>query len=68
MNTAIPISSQIDSVDFASFDPDEIRAISVKRIENPVTFDSLLHPISGGLYDSALGAFGNIPLVFLPFQ
>jgi DNA-directed RNA polymerase I subunit RPA1 len=37
----------------------------VKRIQNPLTFDTLLHPIPSGLYDPALGAWGNITYVHL---
>ncbi|KAI1104433.1 beta and beta-prime subunits of DNA dependent RNA-polymerase [Jackrogersella minutella] len=59
MNVSQPISSTIDSVDFDFLTPTEIKAISVKRIENPTTFDSLLNPIPGGLYDPALGAWGD---------
>ncbi|KAI1381427.1 beta and beta-prime subunits of DNA dependent RNA-polymerase [Hypoxylon crocopeplum] len=59
MNISQPISSAIDSVDFDFLTPTEIKAISVKRIENPTTFDSLLNPVPGGLYDPALGAWGD---------
>ncbi|KAI1780577.1 beta and beta-prime subunits of DNA dependent RNA-polymerase [Hypoxylon cercidicola] len=59
MNISQPISSNIDSVDFDFLTPTEIKAISVKRIENPTTFDSLLNPVPGGLYDPALGAWGD---------
>ncbi|KAI0424229.1 hypothetical protein F5Y09DRAFT_147534 [Xylaria sp. FL1042] len=59
MNISQPISSAIDSVDFDFLTPAEIRAISVKKIENPTTFDSLLNPIPGGLYDPALGSWGD---------
>ncbi|KAI1764352.1 beta and beta-prime subunits of DNA dependent RNA-polymerase [Hypoxylon sp. FL1150] len=59
MNISQPISSNIDSVDFDFLTPAEIKAISVKRIENPTTFDSLLNPVPGGLYDPALGAWGD---------
>ncbi|KAI0010589.1 beta and beta-prime subunits of DNA dependent RNA-polymerase [Xylariaceae sp. FL0662B] len=59
MNISQPISSAVDSVDFDFLTPAEIKAISVKRIENPTTFDSLLNPIPGGLYDPALGAWGD---------
>ncbi|KAI1430949.1 hypothetical protein GGR50DRAFT_682242 [Xylaria sp. CBS 124048] len=59
MNISQPIFSAIDSVDFDFLTPAEIRAISVKKIENPTTFDSLLNPIPGGLYDPALGSWGD---------
>ncbi|KAF2147473.1 uncharacterized protein K452DRAFT_314616 [Aplosporella prunicola CBS 121167] len=57
MNIAEPVSSTISGVEFGFLTPEEIRALSVKRINNPTTFDTLLHPTPGGLYDSALGAF-----------
>lgn len=63
MNVAQPISSDIDSVEFTFLSPKEVRAISVKRIENESTFDGLQNPVPGGLYDTALGAWGEIPYV-----
>ncbi|TAQ83929.1 hypothetical protein B7494_g7741 [Chlorociboria aeruginascens] len=59
MNISQPIPSAIGAVDFGFLTVDEIRALSVKRIQNPVTFDTLLHPVPEGLYDLALGAFGD---------
>ena len=59
MNISQPIASSIGSVDFGLLSSEEIRKLSVKQIQNPVTFDSLLHPTPGGLYDSALGAWGD---------
>ncbi|ODA83687.1 hypothetical protein RJ55_02202 [Drechmeria coniospora] len=61
MNIAQPISSEVDAVEFTFLSPDEIQAISVKRIENDNTFDSLLNPVHGGLYDPALGSWGDQP-------
>ncbi|KAI1007284.1 DNA-directed RNA polymerase I subunit [Podosphaera aphanis] len=59
MNISQPVSSSIDRVNFGILGAAEIKSLSVKRIENPQTFDSLLHPVPGGLYDPALGAFGD---------
>ncbi|KAF8864699.1 beta and beta-prime subunits of DNA dependent RNA-polymerase [Acephala macrosclerotiorum] len=59
MNISQPVPSAIGSVDFGFLGPAEIKALSVKRIENPQTFDTLLHPVPGGLYDQALGAWGD---------
>ena len=56
MNISQPIASYIGSVDFGFLSSDDIKTLSVKRIHNPTTFDSLLHPVPGGLYDAALGA------------
>ncbi|KAF2402394.1 DNA-directed RNA polymerase I subunit RPA1 [Trichodelitschia bisporula] len=57
MNTASPVSDAIAGVEFAFLLSDEIKALSVKRLTNPTTFDTLLHPTPGGLYDPTLGAF-----------
>lgn len=59
MNISQPVSSQIGGVEFAFLPSEEIRALSVKRITNPTTFDTLLNPVPGGLYDAALGNFGD---------
>ncbi|KAK4165088.1 hypothetical protein QBC43DRAFT_42403 [Cladorrhinum sp. PSN259] len=61
MNISQPVSSSLDSVEFTFLTADEIRAISVRRIENETTFDSLLTPVPGGLYDPALGSWGDAP-------
>ncbi|KAG9496969.1 hypothetical protein J7337_011758 [Fusarium musae] len=61
MNIAQPVASGVESVEFTFMSPKEIRAISVKRIENPETFDNLLNPVPGGLYDPALGSWGDAP-------
>ena len=59
MNISQPVASVIVSVDFAFLTSAEVKALSVKRIQNPLTFDSLLNPVPGGLYDPALGAWGD---------
>jgi hypothetical protein len=59
MNISQPVSSAIGSVDFAFLSSAEIKALSVKSIQNPLTFDTLLNPVPGGLYDPALGAWGD---------
>ncbi|KAF2747026.1 DNA-directed RNA polymerase I subunit RPA1 [Sporormia fimetaria CBS 119925] len=61
MNTSQPVSSQITGVEFGFLSADDVRKLSVKRITNPTTFDSLIHPIPGGLHDAALGAFLDNP-------
>ena len=61
MNISQPIASYIGSVDFGFLSNEDIKALSVKEIQNPVTFDTLLHPVPGGLYDSALGAWSDNP-------
>jgi hypothetical protein len=61
MNTSQPTSSAIEGVEFGFLSASDVRALSVKRITNPTTFDSLLHPVTGGLHDAALGAFLDNP-------
>ncbi|KAJ9667928.1 hypothetical protein H2201_002114 [Coniosporium apollinis] len=61
MNISQPVSSTISGVEFGFLSSAEIKALSVKRLTNPSTFDTLLHPVPGGLYDPALGAFGDKP-------
>ncbi|KND93925.1 DNA-directed RNA polymerase I subunit [Tolypocladium ophioglossoides CBS 100239] len=61
MNIAQPVSSEVDSVEFTFLSPEEILAVSVRRIENEITFDSFLNPVNGGLYDLALGSWGDEP-------
>ncbi|KAK3490862.1 uncharacterized protein B0T23DRAFT_340533 [Neurospora hispaniola] len=59
MNISQPVSSSLDSVEFTFLTDTEIRAVSVRKIENESTFDSLLNPVPGGLYDPALGSWGD---------
>ncbi len=61
MNISKPVASSIGSVDFGFLSPEEIRKLSVKRIQCSTTFDNLLHPVPGGLYDTALGAWEDNP-------
>ena len=61
MNISQPIASSIGSVNFGFLSSEDIKILSVKRIINPTTFDTLLHPVPGGLYDSALGAWNDNP-------
>jgi DNA-directed RNA polymerase I subunit RPA1 len=68
MNISQPVPSAISSVDFLFLTSAEIKALSVKKIQNPLTFDTLLHPVPGGLYDPALGAWGDITYVQLSFE
>ena len=56
MNISQPIASTIEAVEFCSLSTDDIHKISAKRIVNPNTFDSILQPIPGGLYDLHMGA------------
>jgi DNA-directed RNA polymerase I subunit RPA1 len=57
MDIAVPSGTEIVSVDFGFLTAKNIKSLSVKQITSPEVFDNLGHPISGGLYDLALGAF-----------
>jgi DNA-directed RNA polymerase I subunit RPA1 len=59
MNIAERVTSYIGGVEFAFLSEKEILSLSVTKINNPITFDTLLHPNNGGLYDTALGSFQN---------
>lgn len=48
-------SRRPSAVRFLTYTGEEIKKISCKQITNPNTFDNLLHPTLGGLYDPALG-------------
>jgi DNA-directed RNA polymerase I subunit RPA1 len=49
------IQDKITSVQFSVYTKQEIKALSVKQIINPVAFDNLFRPVKNGLYDPALG-------------
>lgn len=57
MDISKPVGTEIASVDFGVLSDDEIRRLSARQVSNPVVFDNLGHPVNGGLYDLALGAF-----------
>ncbi|KAJ5091454.1 hypothetical protein NUU61_006324 [Penicillium alfredii] len=59
VNFARPVASTISGVDFNVYSEEEIKALSVKRIHNTPTLDSFNNPVPGGLYDPALGAWGD---------
>ncbi len=48
-------SHGIDKVSLSVLSDEEISRISVKRIHRPYSFDTVGHPVVGGLYDPALG-------------
>jgi DNA-directed RNA polymerase I subunit RPA1 len=64
MNVSQPVASYVESVEFGFLTSRDIKDLSVKRVQNPTTFDTLLHPVPGGLYDAALGAWSDNPLVY----
>ncbi|KAJ5682591.1 DNA-directed RNA polymerase I subunit [Penicillium macrosclerotiorum] len=54
-----PIASSIAGVDFNVYSDQDIKKLSVKRIHNTPTLDSFNNPVPGGLYDPAMGAWGD---------
>ncbi|RMD40401.1 hypothetical protein DV735_g4715, partial [Chaetothyriales sp. CBS 134920] len=57
---ALPLASATTGVDFGRLSADEIRRISVKRINATPALDSMLGPVPGGLYDPAMGALAAL--------
>lgn len=43
------------NLQFSVFSTEDIKKMSVAKVITPTTFDSLGHPIPGGLYDPAMG-------------
>jgi DNA-directed RNA polymerase I subunit RPA1 len=59
MNITQPVSSHISNVGFGLLSTEEIKALSVRKITNPQTVNSLLHATVNGLYDPSLGSLLN---------
>ncbi|WOO77423.1 DNA-directed RNA polymerase I subunit rpa1 [Vanrija pseudolonga] len=58
MDIAHSLHSEVSSLSFSFLSSDDIRSISVKKIDNPVLLDNLNLPTRGGLYDPKLGPMG----------
>lgn len=56
----ITSSAILDNVSFQMFTKEEILKLSVKEITVPDSFDLLLCPIPGGVYDPALGKYKHM--------
>lgn len=65
MNISQPVLSSVRRVEFSFLSKDEIHAISCRAIQNDSTFDTLLNSVRGGLYDPALGSWGDT--MYAPF-
>ena len=55
MDHSRAIPSHIGAASFTFLTPEEVRAISVRQVVNPVLFDGANAPADGGLYDPAFG-------------
>lgn len=55
MERSRPVTLTVDSLKFNVFSAEEIRKISVCKVTSTVSFDSIGNPVSGGLYDVAMG-------------
>ena len=49
------LSHHIFGSTFGFYSPDDVRKISVKKIDSVQTFGALGNPVKNGLYDPALG-------------
>ena len=65
---ARPVASQIAGINFDTYSDKDIKATSVKRIHNTPTLDSFNNPVPGGLYDPALGAWGDHVYAFPSYE
>src|SRR3989338_7871967 len=49
------VTGIVEGIGFSIYTPEEVSKLSVKQITNANTFNVLLQPEKGGLYDPALG-------------
>jgi DNA-directed RNA polymerase I subunit RPA1 len=56
MNISVPIGHEIGGISFSFVSSEQVKKLSVKSLNNPITFDPISnHPNSNGVYDPALG-------------
>lgn len=55
MDIANSLHSEVASLSFSFLTSDDVKSISVKKIDNPILLDNLGLPTAGGLYDPKLG-------------
>ena len=55
MDIAHSIHSEISGLSFSFLTSDDIKAMSVKKVDNSMLLDNLGLPTKGGLYDPKLG-------------
>ena len=59
MNTAHSLHSEVSSLSFSFLTSEDIRSISVKKIDKSILLDDFNLPTKGGLYDPKLGPMSN---------
>lgn len=59
MDIGSPLSSEVSSLSFSFLTTDDIRSISVQKVDNPILLDNFNLPNKGGLYDPKLGPMSN---------
>lgn len=59
MDIAHSISSEITSLSFSFLSTEDVRSISVQKVDNPVLLDNVNLPNKGGLYDPKLGPMSS---------
>lgn len=64
MDISYPVGSEVASVDFGFLKSEDVKRLSVKQITSVQVMDRLDHPVAGGLYDLAMGAFLSNLYVF----
>ena len=55
MDVAHPIHTEVTTLAFSFLSPEDVRSISVQKVDNPVLLDNFNLPTRGGLYDPKLG-------------
>lgn len=50
-----PVTLEADQIQFNVYSAAEIKQMSVCKITSSISFDSIGNPVSGGLYDVAMG-------------
>ena len=55
MDIAHSLHTEVAGLSFSFLTSDDVKSISVKRIDNPILLDNLGLPTTGGLYDPKLG-------------
>lgn len=58
MDISHSLHTEVTSLSFSFLSTSDVRAISVKKIDNPILLDNLNLPTRGGLYDPLLGPMG----------